>query len=192
LADTARGANLRQIKRYPNRKFYDTEDKRYASLSRIADLVTDGEEIQVLDNATGEDITSVVLSEILRRQESGSSFLSPALLTALVRRGAAGWDQLRASLRSSLDAAHILEDELQQRVDTMAERGEISLWEVLDLREEIAARARMREARAEERITQDIEGSLRRLDVPTRRDLGRLDEQLAEIEAKLDSLLSTS
>jgi polyhydroxyalkanoate synthesis repressor PhaR len=183
---------LRQIKKYPNRKFYDTEDKRYVSLSRIADLVTDGEEIQVLDNATGEEITSFVLSEILRRQERTSSVLSPALLTALVRRGAAGWDRLRESLHTSLDAARVLEDELQRHIDTLVGRGEIGLAEAQDLREEIAARARMREARAEERILRDIEGSLRRLDLPTRQDLGRLDEQLAEIDAKLDSLLSTS
>jgi len=180
---------LRQIKKYPNRKFYDTEDKRYVSLSQIGHLVRAGEEIQVLDNPTGEDITSTVLSEILRRQERRNSFLPPALLTALVRRGSSGWDRLRESLRGSLEAARLLEDELQERIDTLVDRGEMSLAEAQELREEIAARARLRQASAEERILKDIEGSLRRLDVPTVKDLRRLERRLVEMEAKVDSLL---
>lgn len=180
---------MRQIKKYPNRKFYDTGDRRYVSLSQIADLVRDGEEVQVLDNPTGEDVTSVVLSEILRQQERKGGFLPPGVLTALVRRGASGWDRLLESLRSSLEAAHLLEDEFEERIDALVDRGEMSLAEAQELREEMAARARLRQATAEERIVRDIEGSLRRLDVPTGPDLRRLDRQLAEIEAKVDSLL---
>jgi polyhydroxyalkanoate synthesis regulator protein len=44
---------LRLIKKYPNRKFYDTEDKRYISLSGIAALIARGEDVQVVDNQTG-------------------------------------------------------------------------------------------------------------------------------------------
>lgn len=182
---------MRQIKKYPNRKFYDTVDKRYVSLSGIASLVRDGEEIWVLDNPTGEDITSIVLSEILRQQERRNSFLPTALLTALVRRGYSGWDRLLESLRSWLEAAHLLEDELEERIDALVDRGELSLAEALDLREEIAVRARLRHASAEERILGDIECSLHRLAIPTGEDLRRLERQLAEIEAKVDSLLCT-
>jgi polyhydroxyalkanoate synthesis repressor PhaR len=181
---------LRHIKKYANRKFYDTEDKRYVSLSGIASLVRAGEDVQVLDNQTGDDITGLVLSQILREQEREGGLLPRALLTALVRRGTGGLEHLRGSLYSSLRVLKTLEDDLDQRIETLAERGVISLAEAQELREEMAAGARERQAAAEERILQEIEDSLVRLGVPTNEDVEALNERLAEIEDKLDSLLS--
>jgi polyhydroxyalkanoate synthesis repressor PhaR len=181
---------LRQIKKYANRKLYDTVEKRYISLRGIAALVRDGEEVQVLDNETGEDITTVVLSQILREQERAGSLLPRPLLTALVRRGSGGLAHLRGSLRSSFQALKTLEDDLDQRLEALAQRGEISLSEAQELREEMATRARERQAAAEERILEEIEGSLTRLGVPTGTDVEALSQTLAEIETKVDSLLS--
>jgi len=182
---------VRQIKKYANRKFYDTEKKRYVSLSGIASLVRAGEDVQVLDNQSGDDITGLVLSQILREQERKGGLLPHALLTALVRRGAGGLEHLRGSLHSSLMALQTLEDDLDQRIDTLAGRGEISLAEAQELREEMVARARERQADREERILQEIEDSLERLGVPARQDVEALNQRLAEIEGKLDSLLSS-
>ncbi len=182
---------MRQIKKYANRKFYDTEKKRYVSLSSIASLVRAGEDVHVLDNQSGDDITGLVLSQILREQERKGSLLPRTLLTALVRRGAGGLEHLRGSLDSSLEALKTLEDDLDQRIDTLADRGEISLAEAQELREEMVARARERQADREERILQEIEDSLERLGVPARQDVEALNQRLAEIEGKLDSLLSS-
>jgi polyhydroxyalkanoate synthesis repressor PhaR len=181
---------VRQIKKYANRKFYDTEKKRYVSLSGIASLVRAGEDVQVLDNQSGDDITGLVLSQILREQERKGGLLPRALLTALVRRGAGGLDHLRGSLHSSLEALETLEDDLDQRIETLADRGEISLADAQELREEMVARSRERQADREDRIIQEIEESLERLGVPARQDVEALNQRLAEIESKLDSLLS--
>ena len=54
-----------RIKRYANRKLYNTETSRYITLKGIATLLEDGQEVEVIDNATGEDITGVTLSQIL-------------------------------------------------------------------------------------------------------------------------------
>ena len=59
----------RLIKRYANRKLYDTHDKRYVTLEQIAQLVRDGEDIKVIDNESTKDLTSVTLSQILVEQE---------------------------------------------------------------------------------------------------------------------------
>jgi polyhydroxyalkanoate synthesis repressor PhaR len=181
---------LRQIKKYANRKFYDTEDKRYISLPGIASLVRAGEDIYVTDQETGEDITGLVLSQILRDLERRGSFLPQALLTALVRRGSGGLKQLRGSFQASLKTLEVLEDEILERVDAMAERGELTLSEAQELREEMVARGRERQATAEEKIVQEVEQSLLRLGVPSRSDVESLHTQLDEIGAKLDSLLS--
>jgi polyhydroxyalkanoate synthesis repressor PhaR len=181
---------VRQIKKYANRKFYDTEKRRYVSLSGIASLVRAGEDVQVLDNQSGNDITGEVLSQILRDQERQGGLLPHAVLTALVRRGTWGLEHLRGSLHTTLDALGSLEDDLDQRIDTLADKGEISLSEAQEFREELIARARERQADREERILQEIEDSLIRLGVPARQDVDALTVRLAEIEAKLDSLLT--
>ncbi len=180
---------MRLIKRYPNRKFYDTEDKRYVSLEDIASLVRAGDEIQVVDNKSRRDITSLTLSQVLREQERRKSFLPQSLLSSLIRRGSGGLKQLRKSFQASLEALQVLEDDVQQNIDGLVERGEISLTEAQELREDLLARARHNQAILEERIFREIEASLIRLGVPTRSDLVRLESQLDEIETKVDSLL---
>jgi polyhydroxyalkanoate synthesis repressor PhaR len=63
------------IRRYGNRRLYDTTASRYINLEEIARLVREGREIQVLDNRTGEDLTRVILTQIIveeaREQKSG-------------------------------------------------------------------------------------------------------------------------
>ncbi|MCS7315940.1 MAG: polyhydroxyalkanoate synthesis regulator DNA-binding domain-containing protein [Bryobacterales bacterium] len=55
----------RLIKRYDNRKLYDTEAKAYVSLQELAALIRQGQEIQVVENSTGEDITVQTLAKII-------------------------------------------------------------------------------------------------------------------------------
>lgn len=76
------------IKRYPNRKLYNTETKKYITLDGIADLIREGEEVQVLDHATGEDLTALSLSQILfEREKKSAGFLPHSVLTSLVQAG---------------------------------------------------------------------------------------------------------
>ena len=57
------------IKKYANRKLYDTRTSRYITLEGIADLVRDGHEIKVVDRETGQDLTQVTLSQIVLSEE---------------------------------------------------------------------------------------------------------------------------
>ena len=50
------------IKRYPNRKLYDTEAKQYVTLEQIAELIRSGKDVQVIDHESGEDLTALTLS----------------------------------------------------------------------------------------------------------------------------------
>src|SRR5260370_41700407 len=72
-ASTASGDKTRRvIKRYSNRKLYDTRDSKYVTLQQIGEMVRAGEEVQIIDNKTKEDKTEVtlalILSEDLRSQ----------------------------------------------------------------------------------------------------------------------------
>jgi polyhydroxyalkanoate synthesis repressor PhaR len=67
-------AQTRVIKRYANRKLYDTQDSRYVTLDRIAELVRNGEDVKVLDNKSQKDLTKVTLAQIIyEEQKSGNA-----------------------------------------------------------------------------------------------------------------------
>ena len=68
------------IKRYANRKLYNTQTSRYITLKGIAELIEADEEVRVIDNETGEDITNVALSQILVDNHRSNSALSAASL----------------------------------------------------------------------------------------------------------------
>jgi polyhydroxyalkanoate synthesis repressor PhaR len=56
---------MRTIKRYSNRKLYDTQESRYVTLSQIAAIIRTGEEIQVTEKNSGKDLTSATLAQII-------------------------------------------------------------------------------------------------------------------------------
>ncbi|MCL2777668.1 MAG: polyhydroxyalkanoate synthesis regulator DNA-binding domain-containing protein [Polyangiaceae bacterium] len=59
----------RIVKRYSNRKLYDTQDSRYVTLLQIAELVRTGEEVQIIDNNTKQDLTEVTLAQIIYEEQ---------------------------------------------------------------------------------------------------------------------------
>lgn len=65
------------IKKYENRRLYDTTNSRYVNLEDIAQLVKEGQEIQVVDAATGEDLTRVVLTQIIAENAKGPNSAFP-------------------------------------------------------------------------------------------------------------------
>ena len=77
----------RLIKRYGSRKLYDTGASEYVSLDRIAELVRDGEEVRIVENKSGDDVTTVVLSQIIAEEGRNGSGFSPGFLHDLVRMG---------------------------------------------------------------------------------------------------------
>ncbi len=77
----------RVIKRYDNRKLYDTAAKRYVSLEDIAGLVRQGEEVSVLDNSSGADLTSSTLAKVISGETAASSEVRPEFLHQVLRFG---------------------------------------------------------------------------------------------------------
>jgi polyhydroxyalkanoate synthesis repressor PhaR len=78
---------MRLIKRYNNRKLYDTETRNYITLEGLRELVLSGEEIKVVDNDSDEDLTTVVLSQMILERERAGRFLPTGILSNLLRSG---------------------------------------------------------------------------------------------------------
>ncbi len=87
------------IKKYANRKLYDTRTSRYITLEEIAELVRDGHEIRVVDRSNGHDLTQVTLSQIVLSQEKrGPARLVDAGGDAIHEGGQALLDYVRKTL----------------------------------------------------------------------------------------------
>ena len=79
-------AVVRVIKKYPNRRLYDTELSRYVTLADVRELVMHGIELQVVDTANSEDITRSILLQIMLDEESGGEPLFTAkMLSQMIR-----------------------------------------------------------------------------------------------------------
>src|SRR3954454_2851863 len=63
----------RVIKSYSNRKLYDTKDSRYVTLLQIAEMVRTGEDVQIIDNNTKDDLTEVTLAQIIYEEQKAHS-----------------------------------------------------------------------------------------------------------------------
>jgi polyhydroxyalkanoate synthesis repressor PhaR len=76
----------RTIKKYPNRRLYDTEISSYITLEEVRQLVLDNEDFEVRDAKSGEDLTrSVLLQIISEHEDKGQPMLSPQLLSQIIR-----------------------------------------------------------------------------------------------------------
>jgi polyhydroxyalkanoate synthesis repressor PhaR len=141
------------IKKYANRKLYDTQTSRYITLEGIAELVRDGHEIHVVDRDTGQDLTQVTLSQIvLSAEKRGPARLVDAGADAIHDRGQALLDYVRKTLNVPGD----LVNQVERR------RGDL-----------------------EAMVDEAIERALRRLRIPSRHDIDRVNERIDKLTAEL-------
>ncbi len=146
-------AETHLIKKYANRKLYDTRTSRYITLEGIADLVREGKDIQVVDRDTGQDLTQVTLSQlVLSAEKRGPARLVDAGADAIHDRGQALLDYVRKTLNVPGD----LVNQVERR------RGDL-----------------------ESMVDEAIERALRRLRIPSRHDIDKLNERIEELSAKL-------
>lgn len=76
------------IKKYSNRRLYDTESSKYITISQVADMIKDMKEIQVVDAKTNEDVTAYILTQIVLEDAKNNNALLPIpLLHTLIRYG---------------------------------------------------------------------------------------------------------
>jgi polyhydroxyalkanoate synthesis repressor PhaR len=179
---------LLTIKRYPNRKFYDTEEKRYITLDDISERIRAGREVQVIDQGSGEEITSVVLTQIIFEQEKKQSgFVPRSVLTGLVQAGGFTMGRMRSALSNPLELLNQIDEEIENRIDRLIKQGELAEDEARRWRDKLLSEDEI--DRPEPELDED---EFRRLlderGVPTKTDLETLTGQLEILMSKLDGL----
>ena len=105
-AGAAEGAGMRVLKKYPNRRLYDTATSSYITLAQVKELVMQAEPFVVRDAKTGEDLTrSILLQIILEEEAGGSPIFTEAVLRNIIRfYGHAMQGFFGANLENSIQA----------------------------------------------------------------------------------------
>lgn len=122
----------RTIKRYTNRKLYDKLESRYVTLEEIARLVRAGEDIQVIDNESEEDLTSVTFAQIILEEEKRKqNLLSVPFLRKLIRTGEARVQDISDRASRSIEAIGDLTGKYGESVRGLVGGGANALEESL-------------------------------------------------------------
>jgi polyhydroxyalkanoate synthesis repressor PhaR len=181
--------DARIIKRYANRKLYDTRDSRYVTLVQIAEYVRAGEDVQIIDNTTKEDLTHVTLAQIIYEEEKkdkkgGEADARRMSIGTLREFIQAGSQRLMDSVREGP-----LGKLMSRRDEAPAEGSKAAADESPETRR-VALFEKSREALAElQQIADDrIRGLIHSAIAPVQHlqaEVKRLQERIDELEAKL-------
>lgn len=178
------------IKRYTNRKLYDTVESRYVTLEEIAEMIKQGAEVKIIDNRTKEDLTTVTLAQIIFEEEKKESHMPLSVLRDIIRHPG-----------ESLSG--FFQKEVGPRVASIREEAESRLSTLLgrEGREESAADGNIAQEllkstqraweewqrKADERVKTAVEGFLGNLPA-LGRDMQVLAQRLEALEKKLDEM----
>ncbi len=115
------------IKRYTNRKLYNTDSRQYITLDDIAAILNDGCDIRVVDHRTGMDLTTLTLLQVILEQERQIGGLLPSVLVSrVVKSGDQKFHQLVQALMAARTSNKSFDSELNQRLQVLVSNGKIT------------------------------------------------------------------
>lgn len=128
MTEKKENQKTRVVKRYTNRKLYDTQESRYVTLDEIAAMIKSGEEVQIIDNRSGKDLTDVTMAQILyEEQKKQHSQMPLGLLKEIIRsRGGIVTDFIQRRVAQPVQS---LKDEAEKKVDELVRRSESTMEE---------------------------------------------------------------
>jgi polyhydroxyalkanoate synthesis repressor PhaR len=186
-AETPGEREPKVIKRYTNRKLYDTVESRYVTLEEIAAMIKAGAEVKIVDNRTKEDLTSVTLAQIIFEEEKKTSKVGLETLRGLIRQGGEVAQRLvegtGAELRGRVEAVRAAATQrVQSFIQTGQQTGDRAKELVQASQEAVSALQR----KVDERVRAAMEGMSSLGEV--KRSLDDLSRRIEGLEKKLDEL----
>ena len=178
---------MHHIKKYANRKLYDSTDKQYISMNRLSELIKQGEDIIIIDNETGKDLTaSIVSSLIARTKDQAENTVSSGMLIRMFRKGGAALTDYTRKYTSLWQKSFTLaEDELDSLVKKLIKDKEISKSEGSRIRTDIIGFTKTMKIWISNTIDKRIAEVLNVMNLATRDNVNELDTRITLLEEKL-------
>ena len=196
----------RIIKRYANRKLYDTEHSRYVTLDQISQMIRQGDDVKIVDNKTKEDLTTVTLAQIIFEEEKKQrSFLPLNAMRNIIQSGGEWFAEAQRRVQSILpgkkhaDGTDVIEPEVPAEpvatdaVDGPVDEATVTKRSLAALKEWVEhSKHRLDDwqKQVDEKVRTAID-TVSQTITPwsaVNKDVKALTERIAELEAKLHEL----
>ncbi|MEM6730678.1 MAG: polyhydroxyalkanoate synthesis regulator DNA-binding domain-containing protein [Myxococcota bacterium] len=205
-------SNRKVVKRYANRKLYDTERSCYVTLDDISGMIKAGEDVQVVDNKSGEDLTTVTFAQIIFESEKKNSVMPLSLLRGLIQDGGDAIsdfyqnqvDTVRARALDIRTAAERIQKDVEDNVSRVFKRdgkGEptpeelsMTVEERHNLITELVTRSQRTFDELQRNLDQAVKapvGAMSRY-AGMGREMDEIREKLADLESRLEQLPQNS
>lgn len=182
-------ARIRLVKRYGNRKLYDVRASRYVTLEGVRSLVQAGEDVRVIDNDSGEDLTGVTFAQIIYEEaKRRNGIYSPPFLRWLIQRGDNAVRDVLRSVERGREALGNVREAAEKRVQSLVHprRGK----QQRNLFEELIELPQRRLDELQHRIDSQVRQSVERVTQhpALRGEIRRVERSIRDLEQRLGRL----
>ena len=180
---------MKTIKRYKNRRLYDTEIKKTIKLEDVRRYVDDSVPIRVIDNATGKDITVQTLVTVLSSTTSDTKTLiaNKSILQKLIEeRGAGVMDAMKKLMLAAIGAIHLSREKVEEIFDELVKKGEMTSDEKSEALKKMAEKIEVKTGKIKETIETKASETFEKINVGSRMD--ELNRKVEELSSKVEEL----
>jgi len=192
---------MRTIKRYANRRLYDTECSRTVTQSQVADMVKSGVELKIVQSSTGKDITAAVLGRtMLAEAESWRNMAQiKELFTDLITNGGTeSMSVLRNTVLASIGAIQVTKAKAEKIIDELIKKGDLdssdrkkAVMELLEKAEKSTASWRKKvatEAGKAQIEVNKVVGEVKKYRLASGSDLKKIETKIDRLTKKVSAL----
>ena len=186
---------MRVIKRYKNRRLYDTELKSYITHFELSNIIRRGEPFKVIDSETGEEITLAVLGQVLignLKNETDEIGSIENLIELINKGGRKSMSILRNTYLASVGIYNITKKKAEEIVDSLIKAGDISKSERKEAVLELIEKAEKSTAKMKEKIVKESGNIQKNIQNDVSKVVGKLklatQKDLDELNRKIDKL----
>lgn len=189
---------MRVIKRYSNRRFYDTATSSTMTLSELGSLIHAGSEIKVVDNKSGRDITVEVLGRILLASVSGRKDVRSSkevLRQTIILTGDKSMSILKNTVLASIGIIDVTMAKAEEIVDQLIKKGEVNdsdrkkaVMELVERAEKTTAKLTERVGKEAGRVQHEVQAAIDKLNLVKRNDLQDLEKKVDDLNNSIAAL----
>ncbi len=180
---------MRLIKRYRNRRLYDTELKKAITMVDIRKYVLRDIDLKIIDNATGRDITIAVLSSIVGETAGDFKKSGMKIVNAIIKKGGVGaMDVLKKLTLASIGAVKMTREKVEEIFDEMVKRGEMTSDERSEAIKNFVEKSKDSAGKLKDRVEETAGKFAERFSARFDDKITAMKETIEELSAKVANL----
>jgi len=174
---------MRLIKKYKNRRLYDTELKKTIKIEDIKRYIDDGIQIRVIDNVTKKDITTKTMVSVLSSSAKDTKEKSDnVIVQLLLRKGVDVMDVVKKLMLAAIGAVNLSKERVEEILDELVKKGEMTSGEKAEALRKMADKVESSTEKVKEAVEKQVKSAIDKVNVG-----GRIDE----ISKKVDDLAAS-